>query len=166
MQLDPAMGGQAAMAMGMVFGPAGGPSGYLGATDGGLVMTMAKNSELAAEAINAAKSGKGLSTDTLVRSVAKHLPERRNLEVYVGFGNLAEMAMGFMAMSPMGPLDVEIPANLEPIGFATTTQAGAFEARVFAPEGVLTLIRDLSAAMEEAQGAPPGPPERNGRPRF
>jgi hypothetical protein len=92
--------------IGMFLGPGNsGPAGFVAKADKGLVMTMAKNSQLAGEAVKAANAGTGLGTNPTVKGVAEALPAGRSVEVYIGVGKLAEMAMALMAMQ-MGPVDV------------------------------------------------------------
>jgi len=164
-ELDPAMGQQAMMMMTMLFGPAGGPSGYVTTTNDGLVVTLAKNSALAGEAIVAANGGEGLGTSELVGSVSKHLPEDSMAQLYIGFGDIVEMFSLFLTMQ-MGPMNFEIPEDLAPIGIGMASSGGAMELRAFAPTGVLELMKDIEEAVQAAEGMGPGPAEQQTRPRF
>lgn len=165
LQLDPAMGQQAMMAMGMLFGPAGGPGGYVAETEDGMIVTLSKSSDLAGQAVKAANSANGLTASDAVRNVASHLPEGRSVELYIGVGNILEMFMFFMTMQ-MGPMDIEVPEDLPPVGLGVATEGGGIEIRGFAPAGVITLMQEIGAAVEAAEGAMPGPPEGNSGPRF
>lgn len=169
MQLDPQVGGQAQMAIAMIFGPTGGPAGYLAPAKDGVVMTLAKNAELAGEAIEVANNANGLGTSELVKKVASHLPEERLLEGYVSVSNFIEMSLGMMAMAmPGGAPQVDIPEGLAPVGFGLSTGEGAFEFQGFAPQDVIKLVVEVQKAIEEAQGGGAVAPaeEESGRPRF
>lgn len=165
MQLDPNMGAQSMMAINMLFGPSGGPGGYIAETEDGMIVTLARSTELAGQAVTAANGGEGLGTNAGVKQVASHLPEGRSAELYIGVGNIVDMVMFFMTMQ-MGPMDVEIPEDLAPFGVGIATSGGGVEIRAFAPTGVITLVEQLSSAVEAAEGAMPGPPEGNSGPRF
>lgn len=153
---------QAAMAMGMIFGPEGGLGGYLAPVDGGLVLTYSKNSQTLLQALDAAKGG-GLGADAGVKAVASSLPPDRALEGYIGVGHILEMVQGMAAMFGGGGPQIDVPPDLPPIGIGASLNAGGARAVVFAPTKVLTTIKKM---VDEMQGAGADPKNGAGQPRF
>ncbi len=152
---------QSMMAMGMMFGMDGGPTGYLAPVDGGVVTTFSSNTQLLEQAVSASKGG-GLTTDAGVKSVQGALPADRTFEGYFGVKSLLEMFIGFAAMMGGAP-EVDVPQDLPPIGFGGTTTDGGVRLVVFAPTQVLTTIKKFSEAGENMGE---GPQEGAGQPRF
>ncbi len=148
----------------LMFGPTGGPSGFLAATEGGLVQTMSRNTQLLTKAIESAKGGNGLGADKSVASVAEHLPEGRSFEAYVGVQKVMESVGSVMAMMggfPMPRVDGELP----PIGVAATTHDAGLRATVYVPNKVMDVFKQLGDAFggEDDFDAPPAGGQR---PRF
>jgi hypothetical protein len=148
MQPDPEdpMAAQTAQMQMMLFGP-GGMGGYVAPAEGGLVMTMSKSSELMGAAVEAAKTGGGLSTDTDVKAVAERLPADRLFELQIGIRNIAETALGFMSMMGGGPQDLEVPQDLPPVGVGAAGQGGGLRTTIFVPTKVLAFVSDLQKQM-------------------
>ena len=164
MDAGDAMNMQMKSMMQMFFGAGNnGPAGFVAKADKGVVVTMAKNSTLAGEAIKAANGADGLGANASIKSVAAELPSGRTAEVYLGVGKLAEMAFSVMAMQ-MGPVDIEIPEDLAPVGIGVASQQGGVDIRLFAPTSVLELVQSINEAMNANQA--PGPPEEGSGPRF
>ncbi len=153
---------QAMMAMGMIFGMEGGPSGYYAPADGGAVMTYSKNTQLLEQALDAAK-GNGLASSQQIKDVAAELPAGRTVEGYVGVKSILDMFMGFAAMMGGGPPEVQIPEDLAPIGLGGTTAEGGLRFVVFAPTQVLTTFKALG---DELGGVGGDVEEGAGQPRF
>ncbi|MCW5776416.1 MAG: hypothetical protein KIS87_08270 [Phycisphaeraceae bacterium] len=155
---------QMQQAMMMMFGPTGGPSGFLAATEGGLVQTMSRNSQLLTMAIESAKSGNGLGAEKGIASVAEHLPAGRSFEAYVGVQKVMESVGSVMAMMggfPMPRVDGELP----PIGLAASTHDAGLRATVYMPNKVMDVFRQLGEVFggEDDFDAPPAGGQR---PRF
>jgi hypothetical protein len=132
---DPAAA-QAQMMMPMLFGPEGKMSGFVTSFDGGMVGTMSQNSELLTKALDAAKSGKGLMDDALVKQTAERLPGDRSMELFVGTKAILDTVQGFMAMMGGGG-EMQVPEQLAPIGVGLSTLGGGAQARVHVPTDVI-----------------------------
>lgn len=173
MQFDPAnpMAQQMQMTQMMIFGPTGGPGGYIAPVDGGVVMTFSRNSQLLEQAINAAGAAKGLGADPMLGKVQQTLPGGRSFEAYIGTKSILDTAMGFIGMMA-GPINFQAPDDLPPVGLGGTTASGGVRMNVFVPNQVITTFKDLGAAIEEAQGGgmddwdDEGDEEDAGQPRF
>lgn len=165
------MGGDAgpeiAQGMMMMFGPQGGPAGFIAATDGGVVQTYAKNAILMGEALKAAKGeGGGLGADEQLKQVQARLPEGRIAEGYIGMKSLMDTARGLMAM--MGGINFDVPEKLPPVGAGLGGSNGAARASVFVPAPVIKTVSGAVQAAQEAQGGAGAErgPGGTGQPRF
>jgi hypothetical protein len=154
MQFDPAdpAAQQGQMAQAMMFGPAGGPSGFVAKANNGVLVTYSKNSELLSEGLTAAKGGAGLAGEPGIAAVSKGLPEGRTAEGYIGVKGILEMALGAMAMfgGPVG--DFEVPADLPPIGMGGTTKSGGARLLVSVPVEVLAAFSELGQSFGPGPG--------------
>lgn len=148
MEMDPNKEGAQMMQMmqGMIMG-AGPMKGFYGASGEGVVYSMAANEPLMAMALDTAKTGKGLGTNELVKQVRSELPANSSLEVYVGVKPLGDMALGFAAMA-VGPVDLEIPDSLPPVGIGASLGSSGVHARVFIPSAVLKFGAEAAKQME------------------
>lgn len=140
----------AQMMQGFIMG-AGPMKGFYGATDNAVVSTLAANEPLMAMALDTAKSGKGLGTNELVKMVRGQLPEGSNVEAYVGVKPLGDMALGLASMF-MGPIELDIPENMPPVGIGARLGESGVHASLFLPRQVIELGEKLSQQMQEMQG--------------
>ncbi|MEM1328943.1 MAG: hypothetical protein AAGG07_00130 [Planctomycetota bacterium] len=146
--------------MAMMYGPAGGPSGYTAEAGGGLVSAFSQNQGTMALAINAANEGNGLSVND---RIMKALPDGSSSVVLVGIGSIGETVTGFMAMMGGGP-NIEIPGDLPPIAIGTATDHGGTHTRVYIPMEILDTVAEIAAEMNGGGGGNGG--NNGGAPRF
>ncbi len=136
MPIDPTM------MMQMMFGPTGGPAGYLGEVEGGIIQTLTQGPELTKRAITAAKQGKGLTTNAGLARVAAAMPADRAAEIYIGVDEILNavgpMMMMFGAIPEFEPVDA-----LDPIGLAMTFDDGGFVGRAHMPNATLQKIMTM-----------------------
>lgn len=169
LQVDPTDPNAQAMQMptAMMFGPAGGPSGYIAPAAGGVVVTYSKNAPLMEAGMNAAKAGKGLGGEASIGPVAQQLPPGRTFEGYIGVKSILEAAIGFMAMMGGPGPEFQIPENLSPIGIGGTTSGGGVRVTTYVPSSVIQTIAKLA---QEMQGPEPenmdGEADESGQGRF
>ena len=127
------------MMMQMMFGPTGGPAGYLGEVDGGVIQTLTQGPELTKRAIAAAKQGEGLGTNPGLARVAAAMPQDRAAEIYIGVDEILNavgpMMMMFGAIPEFEPVEA-----LEPIGLAMTFDDGGFLGRAHLPNATIQKI--------------------------
>ena len=158
---------QAQMMMGMLFGPAGGLTGYMAPTETGLVTTYAKNTDLMREALAAAKDGNGLNTEQGIVDVAAHLPADRSAEFYIGVKGIWDTVSPMMAMMVPEMAQFEVAENLHPIGISGSTADGALRMTLYVPKDVSDLFQELSQTFGGNPENNPGAPEEDaGQPRF
>lgn len=172
---------EAAQAMGMIFGPTGGPNGYIARADGGVLLTFSKNSELLTQAIGVAKGeGASLGSDTMIQQVAASLPGSRLGEFYLGTKSLMDLVLPFAAMAGVQIPGDKIPENMPPIGAALASEGGGAHFSLFVPAPVIKTFMDIGMAVQEQMGggfddgddmddAPPpadGGKGETGQPRF
>lgn len=150
-QMDPdAMGGgmmpmDPSMVMGMVFGPSGGPAGYIGEVKNGVIQTLTQGPSLTKRALAAATSGEGLGTGERISRVADALHADRAAEIYVGVDEILN-AVGPMLMMFGAIPDFEPMNAMDPIALGMTFDNGGLVGRVHVPmttfETLLTLVPD------------------------
>ncbi|MBL8762299.1 MAG: hypothetical protein JNL50_13460, partial [Phycisphaerae bacterium] len=152
MQADPnsPQGAQMQQMSMMLYGMGGGPAGFMGAVDNGVVMTFANNTPLMTMAMDAAKKKNGASEDAGLKAVGARLPADRHVEMYLGTKSLIETVNGFMAMMGGGATYTP-PADLPPIGMGAAMDNGGIQFRTFVPTGVFKAAGEMVKAMEAAQ---------------
>lgn len=166
MAMDPndPMGMQAQQMQSMLFGPSG-MGGFVGQTREGLVFTMARNTPLLKQAIQAAADGKGLAEQDAVKAVAAKLPASRTLEGYVGIKPILETVGQAMAMFGGGIGEITMPEHVPPLGISVTTDSGGAQFRLHAPADTIKAVgQTIRALTGEDEDAAPAKPA--GAPRF
>jgi len=171
--------GMNSQAASMLFGPQGGPGGYLAEVDGGVMRTFAKNSVIMAAAMKSASGGENLTSDTLMKQVGGQLPSGRIIEAYIGTKNIVDMIVPMATMMGVQIDPESIPAQLPPLGFGVAGEGGSAHFALFFPAPVLktmwVLGEGLAPQIEEMGGfgADPemeeeeaGAEEPAGQPRF
>jgi hypothetical protein len=165
----------AAQAMAMMFGPAGGPNGYVAQVDGGVYTTFSKSSELMGTALKTGKGeGENLGSDKLIGQVAQSLPGSRLAEGYLGMKGILDLVLPFAAMAGVQVPAEKIPENLPPVGMAISGQGGAAHFALFMPAPVIKAAVDIAMTvqgqmegdMEEDEEVPAGGKGGTGQPRF
>ncbi|MEO1007336.1 MAG: hypothetical protein AAFX79_02090 [Planctomycetota bacterium] len=117
---------QAQQVVGLMFGLSG-PGGYVAQTEDGIVMTMARNSEMLSSAVASANAGGGLASDAELRAISSKLPGNRALELYIDADQLLGAAQAFL-----GPVD-----PMPPIGFVAASGSGTAEIALHLPPAVI-----------------------------
>lgn len=163
----------AAQGVAMMFGPTGGPAGYVAEVDGGVYMTFSKNSELLTQAMDAGKGGASLASDQMLSQVTSNLPSSRMGEVYIGVKGLMDMVLPFAAMAGVQIPAEKIPEALPPVAAALSARGGAAQMTLFVPAPVIKTAADIGMAVQDQMGdmddfgAPPdGGKDGTGQPRF
>lgn len=152
----------------MLFGP-NGMQGYMGAVNGGVIATYAKNKDMFTKAAAALESGKGMTEDKGIAEVGGGLPKDRSMEGYIGVKSILNVVSSFMGMMG-GPANFEVPEDLRPIGFGGTTDQGGVRVAVNVPAQVLKTFADLQKQMqgggEEEPAGEPMDEKGAGQPKF
>lgn len=151
MQFDPNVpeAAQVQMITSTIFGPEGGPSGYVAQTDDGVIMTLSRNSQLMERAISAAREGNGLGTNETMRRIAEHLPADSTFEGYLNVGGVLRSVGGMMAMMGM-PMQLDLPENMPPVAMGATTNDGGVRTKIFVPTDVMKAVREIVKDMGPA----------------
>jgi hypothetical protein len=152
MTFDPndAQAGQMEMGLNMILG-GNQVSNMAAAVDGGMIVTMSKNSRLMRSAVTASKGGPGMISDESLRSVQAMLPAKRSFEAYVSVKGVMEAVRDSMMMDEA---DMPLPARTAPLGLAGTTNGGAMTLRLVVPADAMPVIAE--AAKFIRQGGRPG----------
>lgn len=166
----------ATQSMAMIFGPQGGPAGYLAKTETGVYRTYAKNSDLMNNALKVGKGVEPLSTDKTLLGVQEQLPKGRMAEAYIGSKSVLDMVLPFAAMAGVPVPADKVPEKLPPIGMAVASDQGAARLTMFMPAQVIKTGAALGESFAEMQedgmnGGEDAPGERpknegTGQPRF
>lgn len=145
--------GEVAMALPVIFGQSGGPSGYIAPVNGGLLQTFGRNQGLISSAlkVNNADQG-GFAADKLLAKVAEQLPKNRIAEAFVGIKSLLESALPLAAMANVD-IDIEIPPSLPPIGMGLAGGNGGFHVGIYLPAPT---VKTIAAVAMQAQAAQMG----------
>ncbi|MDX9910595.1 MAG: hypothetical protein RBS39_02050 [Phycisphaerales bacterium] len=130
---------QAAM---MMWGAAGGPSGYIAPTKNGYVQTFAPNSDLTGKAIAAAEAGNGLGAGERLKAAAANLPKDRSFEAYVGVKDILDTVTLFMGMMGM-QMEQPVPDKITPIAMGGVMGDGGVFVRTYAPASTIKTIADM-----------------------
>lgn len=157
MQMDPDSPMASQMQMGLMglFGPAGGPAGYMAEIDSGVVGTLSQNRRLLETAINAARNGNGLSEHADISGVSGNIRSGNIAELYIGVGNILNTVTSVMGM--MGQdLDVEIPENVGSVPMAIGSMDGGVRFRTYLPTNVIITVSELTAYFQAMQGGGAG----------
>lgn len=167
MTMDPndPMGMQAQQMQSMLFGPSG-MGGFVGRAGDGLVFTLAKNTPLMKQAIQAAKSGKGLADQDMVKSVASKLPPSRTVEGYIGIKPILETVGQAMAMFGGGIGEITMPESVPPLGLGLTTDSGGVQFRLHAPADTIKAVGQTIRTLQGDEEDAPAPGKPSGAPRF
>jgi hypothetical protein len=166
----------ATQSMAMIFGPQGGPAGYLAKTDTGVYRTFAKNSDLMNNALKVGKGVEPLSTDKVLLGVQEQMHKGRIAEAYIGTKSVLDMVLPFAAMAGVPVPADKVPEKLPPIGLAVASDQGAARLTIFMPAQVIKAGAALGESFVEMQedgmnGGEDGDGERpknegTGQPRF
>jgi hypothetical protein len=171
MQGDPTnpASAQIAQVQTMLFGPTG-LGGYMARASNGVIVTYSKNNSLLDQALQAAKSGQGLSKDDGIAQVAPNLPAGSSFTGYMGIKNILEIGIGFLSMMPGAPVvNFEVPQDLPPVGFGAANAQGGVHSQVFIPTQVIQTVKSLVETVQkagEAEEMGDEDAEETGQPKF
>lgn len=136
---------QAQMAMSMVFGNAG-LGGYVAPSKNGIVMTMARNSQMLTQTLGTANNGGGLGTNNAISAISAKLPDNRALELYIGVDNLLRIGEAFLGDIPPMP----------PVGIVAASGDGTAEIALHISPAVVAQGLQLSMMFGPMMGGAPG----------
>jgi hypothetical protein len=139
----------AAQAMMFMFGPNGGPAGYVAQTNGGYIQTYSRSSELMGQAL-AAKPGSSLITDDQVKLVSSKLPEGRVAELYVGPKAIMNSITPVLTMFAGASPDYTPSDTIPPIGLAIAPGGGGLRATIFVPHASVRSISEYATSVQKA----------------
>lgn len=147
---------QMGQAMIFMFGPSGGPSGYVAAVDGGYVQTMSRSSDLMGAALKAAKGENTLDGDAQIKAVADRMPAGRFAELYIGPKAIVDTVKPMIAMFMGAAVDYEVPATTQPLGLALASSEGSLHANIYVPNQTVKVMSEFVKGLEKArQGEDP-----------
>lgn len=148
-----------AQATTMMFGLSGGPTGYVAATDGGVITTYAKASDLMEAAMKSAKGQGGFMQDKVVAQVAEQLPSGRAAEVFIGVRGILDTVTPLLAMIGGGSVKLDLPETIPPIAAAIAPADGGLTATIYMPAPALKTIAEVTRALQGAAAEMNAAPE-------
>ena len=141
---DPMLAQSQAQMMGMMFGPAGGPGGYIAQTDTGVYTTYSKSRSLLSPSLRLAdgKGGRTLVEHAGIEEVAEHLPDNPMAVGFLGVDQIINAVGPLMMMFGMAS-DFEQTDAIPPIGAAMAAEDGGMVMRVHVPKQVIETISEM-----------------------
>jgi hypothetical protein len=151
--MDPnAMGGgmmmDPAMIQSMMYGMAGGPSGFVAKVDGGFYTTSSRNSELLQSAIDAGNGGDNLGGNEMLKKVSAKLQDSRFAEVYFSADQMFNSFGPFAQMLGMIDQFEPLPA-MPPVGMSARGDGHGLISRFYLPADVLGFAAQFAQQMEQ-----------------
>lgn len=146
--------------------------GYVANVDNHVIITSTTDLPTLTQAIKTVREGKGLGQNQGITQVRQQLTPNPQFESYLNVGTLASFGLNMAAMFGQ-QLDVKVPANMAPVGYAISLGDNGASARVFVPMDVIKFTKDLTvmfapmimggmgeggAGNPEMYDAPAGPP--------
>ena len=141
-----AMGGpNPAMIMGMVFGPDGGPSGYMAKAGDGIISTFSKDAEFFSMVADAANGKNTMKGNASIAQTAAMMPEGRISETYMAADHLINTAGPMLMMFGVIP-EFEPVGALAPLGIGVTADGGGLGVRVALPMATIGAVMEMIPA--------------------
>ena len=170
----------APQALNAIFGPTGGPAGYIAKTDGGVFQTFGRNTGTAHQRPQGGQRRTRVGADQMITQVGAAMPANRSAELYVGMKGLLDLIVPAAAMFTGVQIEPDlIPATLPPVGLALANNNGAAHFSVFVPAPViktatkigLTVQQQMEGGFGEGEGEDEAAPADGGKggtgqPRF
>lgn len=150
MQLLPDMNNpnamQMQMMMPMLFGPTGGPGGYIAAADAHTaVITYSASKGMLEKAVQSVREGGALASDALVMKQAERLHENPFMLAYVDAGSIMKAVLPTIAMFA-GPVNVDVPDAVTPVAMSMASSGGGVSFRTVVPTDVINLSKQTAEA--------------------
>ncbi|GAB5496707.1 MAG: hypothetical protein Phyf2KO_17870 [Phycisphaerales bacterium] len=137
---------QMQMMMPMLFGPTGGPNGYIAKADADdVVVTYSTKSDMLEKAVQSATNGGALAQDQLLKQQADRLHSEPIMLAYVDGGAIMNMVLPTIAMFA-GPVNLDVPENVTPLAMSLAGSGGGMSFRTVVPQDLIQLGKDTGAA--------------------
>ncbi|MBB6430194.1 hypothetical protein [Algisphaera agarilytica] len=160
MNLPPAMMQQFGP-MAMLMGNSG-TGGYIAAKDGKVLVSTVADTQLITQGLQAIGQDDGIgSAGTIATMRDNNLPADASMEAYVSLAGIAETANPFLLMFSPNGQQLDIPADLPPLGMGGASDGEALALRMFVPHEVVKFGVDTYqefAPAEQNQGGRDGAP--------
>ena len=140
---------QMQMMMPMLFGPSGGPNGYIAAADANTaVVTYSSSNSQLEKLVQSARNGGELAKNQMLMAQAERLHSEPFMVAYVDMGTIMKAVLPTVAMFA-GPVNIDIPENVTPLAMSMSSSGGGVSIRTVVPTDLI----DLMKATGEAFGA-------------
>ncbi|MEM9166748.1 MAG: hypothetical protein AAGB48_06955 [Planctomycetota bacterium] len=139
---------QMQMMMPMLFGPSGGPNGYIAAADDEtVVMTYSTSRDALSGALSAARTGGDLADNALFQAQTARLHDDAVAVAYIDVGSIMRAALPMVAMFA-DPVQIEVPDEVHPIAMSLAAEEGSMAFRTVVPQDVIELIISTAESLE------------------
>ncbi len=136
----------------MIFGPSGGPTGYLAEVKGGVVQTMTQGPEVTRRALAAAKGGENLGANDRVKRSADRLQGKRVAEFFISVDEIINTVGPTLMMFGMLP-EFEPVNAMDPVAAGLSVESGGLNARVFVTHETVKTVSDMIPSEPMGGGA-------------
>lgn len=157
---------QMQMMMPMLFGPSGGPNGYIAAADESTtVVTYSTSTAMLESLVKSAREGGSLATDQLLMKQSERLHDDAFMVAYMDVGTVMKAVLPTIAMFA-GPVNVEVPEAVTPVAMSMSSSGGGVGFRTVIPADVIDLMKKTGEAFGGMQGGMGGGAEEEAPPSF
>ncbi|MEM9418694.1 MAG: hypothetical protein AAGA25_06495 [Planctomycetota bacterium] len=147
--------------MAMLMGNTG-TGGYIAAKDGKVLVTTVADTQLITQGLQAIGQDDGIgSAGTIATMRDNNLPADASMEAYVSLAGIAETANPFLLMFSPNGQQLDIPADLPPLGMGGSSDGDAVALRMFVPHEIVKFgvgTYQEFAPAEQNQGGRDGAP--------
>ncbi len=143
---------QAQQMLAMLYGPNGMTTHFGAVNDTTFIAAQGVSDELLKQAVEAAKSGKDVLSDTPgVQMVNEHLPKHNAVVYYIALDNIVSTAVKYAQGFGL-PIKMKLPHDLAPIGISGGAEGPAFRMDMFVPaKTVQSLVTSGIQAYQQMQ---------------
>ncbi len=137
---------QMQMMMPMLFGPSGGPNGYIAAADENTaVVTYSSSNSQLEKLVQSVRNGGELATNQMVMAQSERLHDEPFMVAYVDMGTILKAVLPTVAMFA-GPVNVNIPENVTPLAMSMASSGGGMSFRTVIPTDLIDLMKETGQA--------------------
>ena len=137
---------QMQMMMPMLFGPSGGPNGYIAAADANTaVVTYSSSNAQLEKLVQSARNGGELAKNQMLMAQAERLHSAPFMVAYVDMGTIMKAVLPTVAMFA-GPVNIDIPENVTPLAMSMSSSGGGVSIRTVVPTDLIDLMKATGEA--------------------
>lgn len=117
--------------------------GYVAQVGNTVIITSSADLPTLTQAIQSVKNNKGLASNQGITQVRQQLTPDAQFEAYLNVGTIASTGMN-MAAAFGQPIELQVPANMAPVGYSMSLSENGAAARTFVPMDVIKFTKDVA----------------------